>query len=347
MNFQERLIQFFEHTNFWQDLDEEQKANVGNIVRWARSLGHDGAEWIARILQRFMVVMSEDEPGVPKGTGKWAKRSAEILKMYEETRVVRDFFFFAKPDNQFKVVFARYSELAQTNQIVAKAIADIQYKDANGKDLGADAVYDALNSVGEKISKLEKLPQGKLVVALPDGSKWVELDSYGCQEEGELMRHCGNMGGLRGDVMWSYRVPSNVVKGCFEPKLTFIYNPKSKSWGEMKAKANTKAVSELHPAILGALKTGKVHKLIGSGYRPEVNFSLNDLNDQLFTELTKAQPELVKNQLTAADKYQKLDAHHRDLYKKIVGESDLPGRPGQEPETDLEGDDEPENDEQA
>ena len=406
MNFQERLMQFINHTQLWQDLEEEQRANVEKLIKWARTLGHDGAEYIARILQRFFVIMSEDEPG----KDKWSKRRAEVLKMYPQERVLRDFFFFAKPDNQFVAVHKRFAELAATNAVIANALKNLQYVGPDGKDRQSDDIYGELNSIGSKITTLEALPQGHLILQVGSG-KWVALDTHNCKEEGDIMRHplqkdtevitkqgtypigqlalmpevevltntigkagtahwqkcqfksygnqplvrltlhrgktkhviyttrehrwfarrgtlstftieeftteklqpgyvipqiflhsvkesspwkvksveetdrveevfctivqgthcfalkhnivtsnCGNAAGHTGDRMWSYREPSNVIKGMYEPRLTFIFDPKTKALGEMKAKANSKATKDLHPAIVALLKTGKVKR---------------------------------------------------------------------------------------
>ena len=117
-----------------------------------------------------------------------------------------------------------------------------------------------------------------------EGWKWIDLGAGSCSQEGKAMGHCGNVGAKEGDTILSLRDP----KG--KAHLSFILN--DGKLGEMKGRANTKPKPAFHPAIVELLKQDEVQYVIGGGYLPENNFSLDDLDDDVKAELLEEKPDL-------------------------------------------------------
>ena len=323
-NRKRELLNLFETTPFWQDvLAPEKKANVLELLNWANTtiIDHNGVFWIGRIFQRAFVYSSDDKPG----DDKWEKKRAILnIRGYSRDRIYEDIGFFVgnkQNRGQFRPVFEHLREVSKQNIIIRNALSNIKYSNNNNIDYTVHEVYRELNTVSGLISDEEKLPQGTPIFKFKkDGSMWVALDVASCKEEGALMNHCGNVGNAnnKDQQMWSYRVPSEKVKGFFTPKLTFIYNVKTKSLGEMKGFANAKPDRKYYGQIVTLLaKPGLVDHLEGSGYAGQNNFSLNDINDDLFTSLYKHNPDLVNAQLTKGDTYQQLNSHKQELLKRL------------------------------
>jgi hypothetical protein len=125
---------------------------------------------------------------------------------------------------------------------------------------------------------------------MPTGYYWVSLDTHYCDKESEAMGHCGNSGGAADDNIWSLRDAKGI------PHLTFIVN--NKMLGESKGFGNEKPEPKYHPHIIAFL-LGEDHGesiveyIKGGGYRPQNNFSLNDLNPATKEQLLKQKPQLA------------------------------------------------------
>lgn len=117
-----------------------------------------------------------------------------------------------------------------------------------------------------------------------NGWRWVLLDKRSCEKEGASAGHCGNAAGKEGDNILSLRDPSNVAY------LTFIIN--DGSLGEMKARNNSKPSIRFHPVIIELLKNNIVKTVKGGGYKPENNFSMDDLDESIKQNLYKLKPNL-------------------------------------------------------
>ena len=315
-----QMMQLFENTQFYAaDMQENHRAKVEEFITWTRKTvqSFEGCFWVARIIKRACVHLSEDEPG----KDKWARASAQLTAEGNDmARCTSDFnkLFKYGAENvaggvsQFRAVWdsmrARADGIGHPNPNprVARALESLVYTDPAGKDKVFEDVYTELNAVGDSMESIELLPQGTTLVDLGDGTKWVNIGKHGDQHEKALMHHCGNLGGRSQDRLLSYRVPSNKIPGYFEPKLTFIFNPASGEIGEMKGFANKKPAPEFHRPILALLKLPMIKGLSGEGYLPENNFNLNDLSVELLAELAQARPDLIEKQANKSGGYQAL-----------------------------------------
>ena len=160
-----------------------------------------------------------------------------------------------------------------------------------------DQVDDYEMSWQAKNEGKSTLEYGEKLVEFEDGSAWFDLQVSGCEEEADLMGHCGN-GSHRPDspqTVLSYRRP---VEGLEEgeekrwtPYLTFILNKETGELGEMKGRGNSKPAERYHDAIMSLLKEDdRIKKVVGGGYRAENNFHLSDLEDDKFSQLMDDKP---------------------------------------------------------
>lgn len=116
------------------------------------------------------------------------------------------------------------------------------------------------------------------------GWRWVDIEKGYCDKESKSMGHCGNSGSKDGDTILSLRDENNI------PHLTFILN--DGVLGEMKGRNNNKPSKKYHPAIVELLKLPIIRMVKGGGYRPENNFNLDDLDEEIKEKLLEFKPEL-------------------------------------------------------
>lgn len=159
-------------------------------------------------------------------------------------------------------------------------------------------------------SKSRVGPEGRTIIPLQDGWKWVALDRGYCSKEGQAAGHCGNVGSKGGDNIYSLRDKDNVVH------LTFINN--GGILGEMKGRGNSKPAQKYHDAIIKLLLSNYVGAVEGGGYASENNFSLHDLTDQQFKYIKSQKPYIdnpdgfAKYRLKLQDSFAR-SKHMKDL----------------------------------
>ena len=132
------------------------------------------------------------------------------------------------------------------------------------------------------------------IIEFPDGSAWFNLNKVSCDLEAQAMGHCGNAGSRPdAETVLSYRTPKNIRgKLMWEPHMTFILNTETGKLGEMKGRNNKKPIPKYHPYIIALLKSPLVKGIRGGGYKPEENFSLKDLPNDVLEQLLAEKPEL-------------------------------------------------------
>jgi hypothetical protein len=183
----------------------------------------------------------------------------------------------------------------------------------------AGSVYDDINKVLAPLGDASRLPKGEKLMTFEDGTYWTFVDQITCRVEGSLGGHCGNADPDAGDSIISLRKPNGVGMGV--PAATFIYNKNRNDLSEMKANHNLKPNAE-HKYIVELLSKPKftvndtninIKYLKGARALPHMDFSLNDLSEQMFKQLCQKNPTLIKTQIQNAEKVtieQKLDKEH-------------------------------------
>jgi hypothetical protein len=119
------------------------------------------------------------------------------------------------------------------------------------------------------------------------------------------MGHCGNspMAGRKGVSILSLREPKKMGPETYwYPHLTFILHGDGDNGtlGEMKGRNNDKPVPRYHPYIIAMLKDNRIKGIVGGGYLPSHNFSMEDLTEEQRKEIAKANPNIG---LTIRDYY--------------------------------------------
>lgn len=137
-------------------------------------------------------------------------------------------------------------------------------------------------------------PDATLLIRFPNGLAWYDLGRPSCEREAEAMGHNGN--GHRStssDTILSLResVPQADGRVLFKPVLTFVIDEDG-MLGEMKGRFNQKPGREYHNEIVELLRHPMVQGIKGGGYKPENNFSLQDLDEETRQELLDEKPSL-------------------------------------------------------
>jgi len=134
------------------------------------------------------------------------------------------------------------------------------------------------------------------VIKFPDGSEWINLNKPACDVEAKAMGHCGNADTYHpDDTVLSYRTIEKNNKGeeMWKPRLTFILDTKNGMLGEMKGRANQKPDAKYHGVIIDLLKHPLIKGIKGGGYKPENNFSIDDLPKEVVEKLIDMKPGLA------------------------------------------------------
>lgn len=134
-------------------------------------------------------------------------------------------------------------------------------------------------------------PQEKDTVIIDYGkTAWMLLPRAYCDAEGRAMGHCGNAAYGEGDQILSYRTREE--GGKWRPHLTFILKQDG-FLGEMKGRNNQKPDAKYHKVIVDLLRHKLVKGIRGGGYKPENNFQIDDLPENMQDQLIEEKPTLA------------------------------------------------------
>ena len=156
-----------------------------------------------------------------------------------------------------------------------------------GDDAGAEEMF-------RQNRLIEKEKTDDVIMRFPDGFAWVDLNTPADNEEGETMGHCGNRASYRSDetILSLRKTVKYQGKQWWYPVCTFILDGDN-LLGEMKGRNNNKPQDRYHPYIIALLKTKRIEGIKGGGYKPENNFSLNDLTDEERENLIEHNPNFA------------------------------------------------------
>lgn len=161
-------------------------------------------------------------------------------------------------------------------------------------------------AIEKSMGKILPLREGRILISFPDGYYWTMLPVGGCELEGQAMAHCGNSSNNFQRILSLRNVDA---KGNPKAHLTFIWHQvrypgeMSVPWpaapnatrgflGEMKGYANTKPAKKYHRHIIELLKLPMIQLVVGGGYSPQNNFSIEDLTRSQQKSLYQEKPEL-------------------------------------------------------
>lgn len=195
-----------------------------------------------------------------------------------------------------------------------------------------DADRERRNQLRGRLNQLrkrlvERQPGDRVILDYGDYA-WVKLDREYCRAEAGAMSHCGNQDYKPGDRIFSLRskVSDHVslidsaisigglddagdyVAGPYkwtidnlekfrnteleQPHLTFILD-KDGVFGEMKGEANSKPKEKYHPYIVDLILQDFVKGFKRGAYKPERDFKISDLSDELQSKVLEKKPEFL------------------------------------------------------
>lgn len=131
----------------------------------------------------------------------------------------------------------------------------------------------------------------EILIQFNDDWAWFDLGKSSCSEEGEAMGHCGNNFGKYGDTVLSLRERIDGNDEVWTPHLTFILDGDG-FLGEMKARGNSRPPTRYHRFIVPLLQHDSINGIKGGGYKPETNFSVEDLDEGTMASLLEQKPAL-------------------------------------------------------
>jgi hypothetical protein len=135
-------------------------------------------------------------------------------------------------------------------------------------------------------SRRDETPDTDKFIIYPDGWYWINLNTSFSEDEKNNMGHCGMD---EGKILFSLRDDEK------QSHITVSYNPSNKTVYQIKGRKNTKPKSIYHDKIIDMLLNDKhVINIIGTGwYKPELDFSLTDLPEDVKNEIMKKKPGFI------------------------------------------------------
>lgn len=118
---------------------------------------------------------------------------------------------------------------------------------------------------------------------------WYDLNKSSCDDESKAMGHCGNGAGSADENILSLRRITGPNR--LRPSLTFIHHADG-TLGEMKGRENNPPSAKYHDAIAALLRDPRIKGITGGGYKPENNFKMADLPDEIKKDLQEKNPML-------------------------------------------------------
>ncbi len=261
--------------------------------------------WFIRLMKlNFLALMTKKYKWWTAGYEQFEKKEInkfnKAYKLNDHNKVTLNNLSYA----EFASGIEEY--LLMLNHYYSMDIPSINDYDFGGEDnsLSIDGViedFSELESIWNKTNKSRNITDNssewETVIDFGDGFVWFDLGVPICDVEGRAMGHCGNAGSSDADdVVFSLREKNKNPAGAtiWKPHLTFIYNSREKSFGEMKGYKNHPPKIKYHKYIVPLIELDMVNKLAGGGYKPKNNFKITDLEDRnLQVELVSKKPGLA------------------------------------------------------
>lgn len=120
---------------------------------------------------------------------------------------------------------------------------------------------------------LEGTETNTIIKKYKDGFYWVDLQSYSCEEEEQLMGHCG--GSYKAETLYSLRKYDPHTQ-TIEAFITLAISPDENTWYQCKGKKNSLPKPEYHPYIADILMSSNVFKF-KTEYKSYNDFTAEDL----------------------------------------------------------------------
>ena len=169
-----------------------------------------------------------------------------------------------------------YINNCDLNTITATNIKEL-IESANDYHNGLDVTF-----------KAERTDEGNNTdkfIVYPNGWYWINLNVEYSKDEAENMGHCGRDDGK---IIFSLRDDKK------QSHITASYKPSNETIYQIKGRKNSKPTSKYHKMIIDMLTNNKYNiiDISDDTYRPELNFSVTDLSEELARLLFSKKPDL-------------------------------------------------------
>ncbi|MBT6957741.1 MAG: hypothetical protein HN996_04895 [Opitutae bacterium] len=251
----------------------------------------DRFDWLTGIWKRYLHFLGDPDEG---------SRRQRIMDKYPQARILGDIqafhevFYYAFPAIQ-----------GHAKQSGCRVILDMPFfEKENGRamPLSPDVVIDRLENLEDKyltdyLASNRFCTEGEPYLETHDGWKWFRIRPGRSREEGEAMRHCGNVPGwCFGDFIYSLREPVDKKgKTFWKPHMTIVCN--GLRFRELKGFSNRKPAADFHPHIVDLLGQKKFRGFSRPGYCPKNDFHVCDLSEDHVRELFRLNPSLDQDGL--------------------------------------------------
>lgn len=280
------------------DLDTNVlKSNIKEVIKDAKTTlkREDRMVWFMRYFKLNYILNS-----LPKTLYEVKETWAELEKDLKNTAKKANFDL-----NDPAPLIRPSTLLSRLSHFLSLPIPEIQNFTFTNQTI--EDVFDNFESAEDKWKQeseglISPKEGDKIVVKFDDNTAWWLLARGACEEEAEAMGHCGNVPSVKsGDRILSFRTKKH--NNMWQPHLTFILDKNGKI-GEAKGRGNEKPAKKYHPYIAKLLmKDDLIKGLKGGGYKPENNFKLSDLNDDLKEQVLKANSEIEAASMSILEKY--------------------------------------------
>lgn len=285
-----------------------------NQVSWARSVlqREDRIIWFLRLAKQDILIdciqWLQSKPTIENNL--WRKVNKALNKLDKAIEVGSGKTFYKLPLNTIVRRLHHYLSLP------IPKIQDYIFEWQSPTDVFQyfEAAEDEWKEFSKGTIPYDADDQYTTIKEYDDGKVWLNLHRASCDREASAMGHCGNAeGDAEDETIFSLRTKDD-ENDRWKVHLTFVFNTKIGTFGEMKGRGNDKPAERYHPYIVDLLQMPFVKGITGGGYLPENNFHINDLRDEdLKEKLLEDNPNL----LPLVDRISK-DTIDNDTLKEII-----------------------------
>lgn len=130
----------------------------------------------------------------------------------------------------------------------------------------------------EKVIREDEINETDIFIEFPNNWYWINLKVDYSEDERDNMGHCGSDSGK---ILLSLRDDNR------NSHITVSYDPNTNAMHQCKGRKNTKPKPEYHQYIIDLLLNEKypINTILTGSYKPELDFNLNDLTEELRNNL--------------------------------------------------------------
>ena len=173
-------------------------------------------------------------------------------------------------------------DYALSNTITARTFQELFTDTANWH---ASLEKDDKEIIDKKATRIDETPKTDKFITYPNGWYWINLNTSFSRDEANNMGHCGNDSGK---ILFSLRDNNS------NSHITVSYDEDDEAMCQCKGRSNSKPKNEYHKYIIDLLLNEKYpfNLIVTGSYKPELDFNLQDLNQDELEDLISKKPSL-------------------------------------------------------